>query len=79
VCLSNGIAADRAAASCNEVLLSPTLDLKKEKFSASGSNLIFGKFYDQKMASEVGFVNFVVADMPTAADLTSVKRAPSWG
>lgn len=78
VCLSNGQAAERVATSCDEVLLSPTLDLKKEKFVECGPNLIFGNFYDQKMAAEEGFVNFVVADIPNAGYLAS-ENCPFMG
>ena len=78
VCLSNEKAAERVAASCEEVLLSPTLDLKKEKFVEYGPNLIFGNFYDQKMAAEEGFLNFVVADIPNAGFLAS-ENCPFMG
>jgi len=78
VCLSDERAAERVAASCTEVLLSPTLDTKKEKFVEAGPNLIFGNFYDQKMASEEGFMNFVVADIPTAGYLAS-ENCPYMG
>ncbi|MDJ0926023.1 MAG: nitrogenase component 1 [Gammaproteobacteria bacterium] len=71
VSLSNADAAERVAASCDEVLVSPTLDLKKEKIVNSGPNLIFGNFYDQKMSAEEGFQNFVVADIPTAGYVSS--------
>jgi light-independent protochlorophyllide reductase subunit B len=78
VCLSNERAAERVAASCEEVLVSPTLDTKKEKFVEYGPNLIFGNFYDQKMASEEGIMNFVVADIPTAGFLAS-ENCPFMG
>jgi len=78
VCLSNPLAAERVADSCGEVLISPTLDEKKEKFVDAGPNLIFGNFYDQKMASEEGFMNFVVADIPTAGFLAS-ENCPYMG
>jgi light-independent protochlorophyllide reductase B subunit len=78
VCLSNELAAERVAASCDEVLVSPTLDFKKEKFVEYGPNLIFGNFYDQKMAAEEGFMNFVVADIPTAGFLAS-ENCPYMG
>lgn len=71
VSLSNPEAAERVAASCDEVLVSPTLDLKKERFVETGPNLIFGNFYDQKLASEEGIQNFVVADIPTAGYVAS--------
>ena len=78
VCLSNEEAASRVAPSCGEVLVSPTLDLKKDKFGETGPNLIFGNFYDQKLASEEGFMNFVVADIPTAGYLSS-ENCPIMG
>lgn len=78
VCLSDNRAAERVAASCGEVIVSPTLDTKKEKFVEAGPNLIFGNFYDQKMASEEGFLNFVVADIPTAGFI-STENCPYMG
>jgi light-independent protochlorophyllide reductase subunit B len=78
VCLSNEKAGARIAGSCDEVLLSPTIDEKKEKFVATGPNLIFGNFYDQKVASEEGIMNFVVADIPNAGFLAS-ENCPFMG
>ncbi len=78
VCLSDERAAERVSASCGEVLISPTLDIKKEKFVECGPNLIFGNFYDQKVASEEGFGNFVVADIPNAGFLAS-ENCPYMG
>ena len=78
VCLSDERAAERVAASCDEVLISPTLDTKKDKFVECGPNLIFGNFYDQKMSAEEGFQNFVVADIPNAGFLAS-ENCPYMG
>ena len=78
VCLSDERAAKRVAASCGEVVVSPTLDDKKEKFVEAGPNLIFGNFYDQKIASEEGILNFVVADIPTAGFI-STENCPYMG
>jgi nitrogenase molybdenum-iron protein beta chain len=78
VCLSDARAAERVAASCDEVLISPTLDVKKEKFVECGPHLIFGNFYDQKMAAEEGFQNFVVAAIPNAGFLAT-ENCPYMG
>lgn len=78
VCLSNERAAERIATSCGEVLISPTIDEKKDKFVETGPNLIFGNFYDQKVAAEEGIMNFVVADIPNAGFLAS-ENCPFMG
>lgn len=78
VCVSNEQAAERVASSCDTVMLSPTLDEKKEAFVNCGPNLLFGNFYDQKVAAEEGFLNFVVADIPTAGFLAS-ENCPFMG
>jgi light-independent protochlorophyllide reductase B subunit len=78
VCLSNASAAERLAGVCDEVLVSPTIDEKRDKFVATGPNLIFGNFYDQKVAAEEGIMNFVVADIPNAGFLAS-ENCPFMG
>jgi hypothetical protein len=47
------------------VLVEPTIDEKKEQFVEKGPMMIMGNFYDLKIAKELGFNNFLFADIPT--------------
>ena len=50
---------------CENVLVEPTIDEKKEQFIEKGPMMIMGNFYDLKIAKELGFNNFLFADIPT--------------
>jgi len=49
---------------CTHVLVAPTIEEKKQKFLEQSPTIILGNFYDLKIASELGFQNFLIADIP---------------
>jgi chlorophyllide a reductase subunit Z len=49
---------------CPHVLLAPTMEEKKQKFLELSPTIILGNFYDLKVTSELGFENFLYADIP---------------
>jgi light-independent protochlorophyllide reductase B subunit len=49
---------------CPHVLLAPTMEEKKQKFLELSPTVILGNFYDLKVATELGFQNFLYADIP---------------
>ena len=58
-------AAQKVREVCDTVLVEPTIDEKKEQFVEKGPMMIMGNFYDLKIAKELGFNNFLFADIPT--------------
>ncbi|MCP4715495.1 MAG: hypothetical protein GY868_10285, partial [Deltaproteobacteria bacterium] len=63
--VSNGQAAERIREVCDEVLLNPTIEQKRDAFVSTSAMAIFGNFYDKKITMDAGFQNFIFADMPT--------------
>lgn len=76
--LSRPDAAKRLEGVCDEVLLSPTLDEKRNKYVETAPTVIFGNIYDKKVSADEGFKNFIFADIPTVAVLAS-ENCPFMG
>lgn len=76
--VSNDQAAERIKAICDEVLLSPTIEEKREKFVATSPMVVFGNFYDKKISMDEGFKNFIFADIPTIGYLCT-ENCPFMG
>ena len=65
VAVGSEAAGEKVKEVCGNVLVSPTIDEKKEQFIEKGPMMIMGNFYDLKIAKELGFNNFLFADIPT--------------
>ena len=65
VAVGSAAAGEKVKEVCNNVLVEPTIDEKKEQFIEKGPMMIMGNFYDLKIAKELGFNNFLFADIPT--------------
>ncbi len=65
VAVGTQAAAGKVREVCDTVLVEPTIDEKKEQLTEKGPMLIMGNFYDLKIARELGFNNFLFADIPT--------------
>jgi hypothetical protein len=65
VAVGTHAAAKKVQEVCSTVLVEPTIDEKKEQFIEKGPMMIMGNFYDLKIAKELGFNNFLFADIPT--------------
>lgn len=76
--VSNSDAARRIEKVCDEVLLQPTIDEKREKFVATSPMAIFGNFYDKKISMDEGFKNFIFADIPSIGWLNT-ENCPFMG
>ncbi len=76
--LSNEDASKRMKGFCNEVLLSPTIEDKRNKFIETAPMVIFGNFYDKKVTMDEGFTNFIFADMPSIGYLNT-ENCPFMG
>jgi len=63
---------------CDTVLVSPTIDEKRELFVAKSPMVIFGNFYDKKVSMDEGFTNFIFADIPTIGYLNT-ENCPFMG
>ena len=60
------------------VLLSPTIDEKKRHYQETSPLLILGNFYDLKVSKDLGFLNFIFADIPTISYLAT-ENGPYMG
>ncbi len=78
VAVGTEAAAQRVRHVCDTVLVEPTIDEKKEQFVEKGPMLIMGNFYDLKIAKELGFNNFLFADIPTLGYLAT-EASPYMG
>lgn len=76
--VSSDRAAERIRAVCDTVLLSPTIDEKRDAFVSCAPMAIFGNFYDKKISMDEGFKNFIFADIPTIGYL-STENCPFMG
>lgn len=76
--VSNPEAAKRLEASARHVLLSPTLEEKREQLIASSPMAIFGNFYDKKISMDEGFQNFIFSDIPSIGYLNT-ENCPFMG
>ena len=67
VCLasvSTEKAAEKVEETCSKVLLNPSTDEKKNLLLDRSPTIILGNFYDLKLSSDLGFKNFLFADIP---------------
>ncbi len=76
--VSSPDAAKRLEALCDDVLVSPTIDQKRDKFVEKGPMIIYGNFYDKKVSMDEGFKNFIFSDIPTIGYLSS-ENCPFMG
>ena len=67
VCLTS-VSTERAAEevkeTCSEVLLNPSTDEKKNLLLDKSPTIILGNYYDLKLSTDLGFKNFLFADIP---------------
>jgi len=71
VAVGSEAAGAKAKEVCKTVLVEPTLEEKKEVLVEKGPMLILGNFYDLKISRELGFNNFLFADIPTIGFVTT--------
>ncbi len=76
--VSNPAAATRIEKVTDHVLLSPTLEEKRDQLIATSPMAIFGNFYDKKISMDEGFRNFIFADLPSIGYLNS-ENCPFMG
>jgi light-independent protochlorophyllide reductase B subunit len=76
--VSSEEAGERIKGVCDEVLVNPTMEQKRDKMLATSPLAIFGNFYDKKMSMDEGFQNFIFADMPSIGYLNS-ENCPFMG
>lgn len=57
-------AAEALEGICSSVLLNPTIDEKKSLFLEASPTIILGNYYDLKLSTDLGFKNFLYADIP---------------
>ena len=60
------------------VSVSPTIDEKRKQYEETSPLLIMGNFYDLKVSKDMGFLNFLFADIPTISFL-STENGPYMG
>ena len=67
ICLATA-ATDRASEKvkevCSTVLVNPSIDDKKNLFLEKSPTIILGNYYDLKLSTDLGFKNFLFADIP---------------
>ena len=67
ICLAT-VATDRAAEEvkefCSTILINPTIDEKRDLFLEKSPTIILGNYYDLKLSTDLGFKNFLFADIP---------------
>ena len=49
---------------CDSVLVNPPMDEKKNMFLDKAPTMILGNYYDLKLSTDLGFKNFLMADIP---------------
>lgn len=67
ICLAttaNDRAAEKMREVCSTVLVNPGTDEKKNLFLEKSPTIILGNFYDLKLSADLGFKNFLFADIP---------------
>jgi len=57
-------AAEKMSEVCSTVLVNPGTDEKKNLFLEKSPTIILGNFYDLKLSTDLGFKNFLFADIP---------------
>lgn len=76
--VSSAAAGEKIREVCDTVMVSPTIDDKREQFVAKSPMVIFGNFYDKKVSMDEGFTNFIFADIPTIGYLNT-ENCPFMG
>ena len=64
VSVSTPAAAQTLDGICPAVLLNPTIEEKKSLFLEASPTIILGNYYDLKLSTDLGFKNFLYADIP---------------
>jgi len=81
VCLAT-VSNERAAAEvkevCSTVLINPTIDEKRDLFLEKSPTIILGNYYDLKLSTDLGFKNFLFADIPLVGYIFT-ESAPFMG
>jgi chlorophyllide a reductase subunit Z len=67
-------AAEQLQAVCGTVLVNPSLDEKKAGLLEKSPTIILGNYYDLKLATDLGFKNFLFADIPLIGYVFSENR-----
>jgi hypothetical protein len=62
--VSTEAAAEKVSQVCSTVLLNPSIDEKKSMLLEKSPTIILGNYYDLKLATDLGFKNFLFADIP---------------
>jgi len=62
--VSTAEAADKVSPVCSTVLLNPSIDDKKAMLLDKSPTIILGNYYDLKLSTDLGFKNFLFADIP---------------
>ena len=57
-------AAEKVSPVCSTVLINPSIDEKKAAYLDKSPTIILGNYYDLKLATDLGFKNFLFADIP---------------
>lgn len=67
ICLAtaaNDRAAEKVREVCSTVLVNPSTDEKKNLYLEKSPTIILGNYYDLKLSTDLGFKNFLFADIP---------------
>ncbi|MCP4199462.1 MAG: hypothetical protein GY762_20130, partial [Proteobacteria bacterium] len=59
---------------CSTVIVNPGTDEKKSLFLEKAPTIILGNYYDLKLSTDLGFKNFVMADIPHIGYISSENR-----
>lgn len=57
-------AAEKVSPVCSTVLINPSIDEKKAAYLDKSPTIILGNYYDLKLSTDLGFKNFLFADIP---------------
>jgi len=57
-------AAEKVGAVCDTVVVNPSIDEKKNLLVEKSPTIILGNYYDLKLTTDLGFKNFLFADIP---------------
>ena len=71
VSVATDAAAEKVKGVCPTVLLNPTIDEKKNLFLEKSPTIILGNYYDLKLSTDLGFKNFLFADIPLIGHIFS--------
>ncbi len=67
-------AAEKVRKVCDSVMVNPPMDEKKEMFLDKAPTIILGNYYDLKLSTDLGFKNFLMADIPHIGYVFSENR-----